>query len=827
MPAPTRPQDRALVLAASPRWRRLVALAAPLLAAVLAAAPAGGQTSIAIHSGFDDAVSQVIANGALDDDFAVVGPAGSGIDGPAVVVNDDAFPIPPWLPSSPSSKWIGASAGSSAPAGEYRYSIAVELPPGSDGPIAVLSGSAAADDRIADLLVNGVSTGFSADGFGALASFPPDLGLHLFRAGANIIEFVVVNGGEGPSGLRVEAQVSACPAPPIEPPPAANGFFLDTGFDDALGALAANLARDDNYQVYGLGVAGVCRQQALVLDDRAFPIAPNGPWVGTTPQSKWIGVSADSNAAPGFYVFAIAIEIPAAVDASQLRLIGGWSSDNRGADVLINGAPASIAQDGDFTVFHAFPPDAGLGHFRSGRNLVEFIVENALPGTNPAGLRVEAVAGAGDDPRDLSSGHGPRGIGPLPGGFADGRYSVEVLGDSGPRAAGILESLPELWLPNEHDSKWIGAAGGAVAAGAHVYRIRFRPEPEDNPSRLAIAGGWAAPRGIEIRLNGATLAAETAGPGALALFPERFGLGAIAAGENTLEFVVSGDAGVPPAALRVDARIAPLVETHPLDISSGFIEDAAEGIPPGGPDDDYEVAAPGAAAARATVISGAPVPPWLQSTDSSSWIGAGAAGGVAIPGRYSFRTRVVLAGVQAPRAFIRGYWAADDAGADVLINGRSTGARTASGFTAFTPFPESLGLGFFAEGENLIEFVVENGGAEPNPSGLRVDAVVVAPLEPEGGLQLPGDCNQDGALDISDARCLLGYLYSGRPSVLPCGDGGSGDAGSLALLDSNGDGLLDLSDAVRVLGFLFLGNPPPVLGDDCVHVAGCPDRCVP
>lgn len=93
-----------------------------------------------------------------------------------------------------------------------------------------------------------------------------------------------------------------------------------------------------------------------------------------------------------------------------------------------------------------------------------------------------------------------------------------------------------------------------------------------------------------------------------------------------------------------------------------------------------------------------------------------------------------------------------------------------------------------------------------------------------GGSQLPADCNQDGTLDISDAICLLGHLFLGTPARVPCDGGTIQDAGNISLLDSNGGGAVDLSDAVYLLGYLFGGSSPPVLGADCVSIAGCPDN---
>jgi len=99
-------------------------------------------------------------------------------------------------------------------------------------------------------------------------------------------------------------------------------------------------------------------------------------------------------------------------------------------------------------------------------------------------------------------------------------------------------------------------------------------------------------------------------------------------------------------------------------------------------------------------------------------------------------------------------------------------------------------------------------------------------LEPEPPpLQVPGDCNQDGILDLTDGICLLWGFFVNNPVELPCGDGSFQDPHNISLLDSNGDGKLDLSDILYVFGYLFRGDPPPVLGPDCVAIPGCPVVC--
>lgn len=106
------------------------------------------------------------------------------------------------------------------------------------------------------------------------------------------------------------------------------------------------------------------------------------------------------------------------------------------------------------------------------------------------------------------------------------------------------------------------------------------------------------------------------------------------------------------------------------------------------------------------------------------------------------------------------------------------------------------------------------------------DTVVVVP---PGGLQVPGDCNQDGNLDISDAVCAFGVLFTGTPASFPCGDGSSGDPANILLMNFNGDDTVDISDGVAALNYLFSGGPPHPLavpGEErtgCVRMLGCPD----
>ncbi|MBI4583301.1 MAG: PKD domain-containing protein [Planctomycetes bacterium] len=97
--------------------------------------------------------------------------------------------------------------------------------------------------------------------------------------------------------------------------------------------------------------------------------------------------------------------------------------------------------------------------------------------------------------------------------------------------------------------------------------------------------------------------------------------------------------------------------------------------------------------------------------------------------------------------------------------------------------------------------------------------------------QIPGDCNQDKNVDITDAVCILGTLFLGQPARFPCGDGTPAHAANRSLFDWQPDDAVDISDAVSLLRFLFLGGPrhplaiPGMETAGCVFIADCPSLC--
>jgi hypothetical protein len=97
----------------------------------------------------------------------------------------------------------------------------------------------------------------------------------------------------------------------------------------------------------------------------------------------------------------------------------------------------------------------------------------------------------------------------------------------------------------------------------------------------------------------------------------------------------------------------------------------------------------------------------------------------------------------------------------------------------------------------------------------------------EGGWQRPGDSNQDGLLDLSDAVSMLFRLFAAGDRPLPCQSASLQEGANLALLDVNGDGSVDIADPLRILNYVFKGGAPPSAGRACVRIDGCPNVCFP
>ena len=149
-------------------------------------------------------------------------------------------------------------------------------------------------------------------------------------------------------------------------------------------------------------------------------------------------------------------------------------------------------------------------------------------------------------------------------------------------------------------------------------------------------------------------------------------------------------------------------------------------------------AGPGAIPAYATIGRWPVGNPWMANTNTSRWISPRASYVAATvfapveglarppvgdaPGSYTYRTTFDLTGFDPTSVGLTVRVAVDDELANVILNGQNLGL-TASGSSAFTALPINSG---FVPGVNTLDFVVNNLGNTPNPSGLRVEISTTA-----------------------------------------------------------------------------------------------------
>ena len=140
----------------------------------------------------------------------------------------------------------------------------------------------------------------------------------------------------------------------------------------------------------------------------------------------------------------------------------------------------------------------------------------------------------------------------LPGGTPDPHYDLISSPDPSLATAFVSDLIPNSYIPNGPDSKWIGPGVDLTLgypAGIYIYRTTFDLTGFD-PTTAVITGNFASDNDASILLNGAStgIGSPFNGFGSFTSFTISSGF---VSGLNTLDFRVS-EAGGSPTALRVE-----------------------------------------------------------------------------------------------------------------------------------------------------------------------------------------------------------------------------------------------------------------------------------
>ena len=289
--------------------------------------------NVTVESGDPQSVPSIFSTG-LDADGAVISP-GQPDPHYQLIQSAQSTPPPPaiaatviqnhpaWLANDTSSSWIGpVNPGTvNVAAGTYVYRTQFSLD-GFDPTSAAVTLKVAADNRVTDVLLNGVSRGIAYVGFSAMSSsFSLTSG---FLAGTNTLDFVTVNddSSANPAGFRVRLSGTARKLLPDNTslPPGRTNYYFRTSFNlDAsprFAALRLNAVIADG-AVFHLNGTEVFRWNMP-----AGPVSASTLAVSNVPSPTYLGPFELANSALVTGANVLAVELHSAASGPSNVLFG-------------------------------------------------------------------------------------------------------------------------------------------------------------------------------------------------------------------------------------------------------------------------------------------------------------------------------------------------------------------------------------------------------------------------------------------------------------------------------------------------------------------------
>ncbi len=157
--------------------------------------------------------------------------------------------------------------------------------------------------------------------------------------------------------------------------------LFNTGVDSAGAVLPGDTIGDPHYSL--ISVPGGTSDIRIISSAGGWPIPP---YMADNTSSRWIGPNndADLTGPVGTFIYRTTFSL-AGFAPGTASILGGWSTDNNGLDILLNGV--SLGFTTPFTSFSSgFSPFAISSGFVAGVNTLDFVVNN---GGLPTALRVE------------------------------------------------------------------------------------------------------------------------------------------------------------------------------------------------------------------------------------------------------------------------------------------------------------------------------------------------------------------------------------------------------------------------------------------------------
>jgi hypothetical protein len=700
------------------------------------------------NTGVDDTGALLDAQ-ATDPHYTLTSSPDPGAPGPDATTLKPGFPVPPWLDEGPSSRWIAPqpNQGVGSAPGTYVYTTYFDLT-GFDPTTATITGQFSADDNLTAIRLNGTSLGVSAGGFNAWHPFTIPVG-GAFVDGINTLEFDVVNGGTAvnPAGFRVEM----------------------TGR-----AVGAN-------------------EKPSILTQPASQTADEGDTV-------IFSVEAIGSPTLTYEWLLNGKTIPGAQDPSlTLHNVTGDSAGKYSVKVA-NGAGDVTSAEAVLTVLKPFPGIYNTGVGDDHNVLADDAVDphyKLVPNPQDPSVTDPLAMSSIPSPPWIANSILSRWIGPVPNSSAaPGLYTYQLkldLTGYDPATAFVAGR----WASDDGGAIFLNGADTGVRSAGFGGWVEFNIKSGFvtgvNILEFQVTNGGvsANPTGLRVEnLHGTadkriiqTVPAHivTQPRGGTNIITSTRTLTVVADGDapityqwyrgsekldgqttSRLEFpsIHLTDAGryhvrVSNALATVDSDEVRIYVIQPqLGLYNTGVNEHGAGLADNQPDPHYLlVASPDATYAGpwAYAATGLPSPPWVVNDPSSRWITPRPSASEAAPGTYQYRLFFTLQADEVGTAAITADVATDDGNGGIYLNGAKV-PFGASGFGGYTSLNIPEGSPF-VEGINTLDFLIVNGGDSANPTGLRVNNLVLtgAIMPPaldiaatDAGIQVSWSASADG-----------------------------------------------------------------------------------
>ncbi|CAN5189173.1 hypothetical protein BH23VER1_BH23VER1_26650 [soil metagenome] len=679
------------------------------------------------NTGVDENGDLLPPSGTVDPHYTLTTSPDPTFTGPDAVTLAPGFPVGPWIAEGPVSRWISPNqTGAEAEPGSYTYTTTFDLT-GFNHLTAQIEGEWATDDGGTDIILNGVNSFQSSGGFGGFTPFFLDFG---FVEGVNTLEFVVNNGGATPNPTGLRVQMIGSVSVPDEPPsirvqPVGSSTLLEGEFYTL--TVSADGDEPLTYQ---------WRKDGDDLMDENDTSLALGPLTADDTGDYDVVVTNDfGSATSNVATIAVSLPIPGifntGVDDEGVPLFD-YEFDPH-YQIVVN--PDTESQD-------AIVQDSTLFPIVDGPWVANSDTSKWI---GPAG---DTIAAAGGTYRyrltfDLTGFDPASAV--LRGRWTSDNAGVDILlngTSTGISHTGNFDTLFDFVIPagaafvsgtNTLDFQVNNASvgytglrvedfvGGALPLEAPLGAPEILRHPEiglvaatGSSATFTVLADGDAPLAYQWAFEGMDIDGAEASQLTLNdLTPEN-------SGEYTV--TVTNDAGTATSEPGTLIVITPI----PGSFNTG-VDSARAPLPDFSIDPHYQILVnPESESPDAIVLDSFTAPiggAWLDNSATSKWIGP-TSDSSAAEGIYTYRLTFNLDGFDASTAQIVGRWATDNGGLDILLNGISTGFASA-GFTGYSDFAISSGI---IAGTNTLDFLVENAPPTPNPTGLRVDSLLIGAL---------------------------------------------------------------------------------------------------